>query len=327
MSRMHKPARRAATISVVLMAAVGGVLLALAALGSASADPPVNAINITMGSCGSTTSFTYHFVAPQRDTGTGGTITVTYHYDGEAAGAHSVMAAEDTTSNNSSNAQWFVTISFDGHTSITVDTAVDTAGDSYQGQGSSFATVTSSMCAGESATSTPTMTPTGTLTPTMTPTNTSTPTMTPTGTLTPTMTPTGTLTPTMTPTNTLTPTMTPTGTLTPTMTPTGTNTPTMTPTATRTSTNTSTPTKTPTVTNTPGGAGSNQTPPPSGVGNVRPPTGGQGVLGTGPRPPVTGSGVTTDAQNKTPTVAAAVALFGLSGILGTFLFVTRRRDS
>jgi hypothetical protein len=96
-----------------------------------------------------------------------------------------------------------------------------------------------------------TATPTPTDTPTNTPTPTDTPTPTPTDT--PTNTPTNTPTPTDTPTNT--PTNTPTPTDTPTNTPTPTDTPTNTPTPTDTPTNTPTNTATPTATPTPGDEG------------------------------------------------------------------------
>ena len=175
-------------------------------------------------------------------------------------------------------------------------------------------TATNTATATSTATHTPTATNTATETPTNTPTATNTPTQTPTNT------PTATNTPTETPTPTDTPTATPTNTPVPTATNTPTETPTNTATATSTPTDTPTNTHTPTSTNTP----RPRTPTRTATSTAVPPTATATLVSvTLPlvAPPVglvlpdTGDGVGSSANGQSPDawILLAVAFLSVAG--------------
>ncbi len=80
----------------------------------------------------------FHFVAPHEDDGTGGTLSGTYTLNGGATMSFSGVA--ESTANNSSNAQWDVTLTGSG--TFVIKTATSTGGDVYTGNGDDVGTIT-----------------------------------------------------------------------------------------------------------------------------------------------------------------------------------------
>ena len=107
---------------------------------------PTGFITISEGACTANTagSWAFHFIAPNTSANSSDTITVKYHYNGELVDAHITTQVE-----NGSGAKdnWHVTIPFGSFSSITIDHATDTAGDSWDGvNGLANAVIQSSLC-------------------------------------------------------------------------------------------------------------------------------------------------------------------------------------
>ena len=92
----------------------------------------------------------FHFIAPNTDAGSGGTLTVGYKINNGAT-----QSTQQAENGNGAKANWHVTIPFGGANTITIVSAVASGGPAWDGvNGVDGATVSSTAC------STPTPTPT-----------------------------------------------------------------------------------------------------------------------------------------------------------------------
>ena len=109
-------------------------------------------ITISEGSCtvGAAPAWTFHLLAPN-DAQAGQTLTLMYHYNGEAVDAHTLTQVENGS--NPTKADWLVSIPFSGHATITLDHATATGGLTWNGvQGVTNAVASSTACASTTGT-------------------------------------------------------------------------------------------------------------------------------------------------------------------------------